>query len=103
MYISRWKIDCHTKFVHWDCQWDVDEDSSLLKGIYEYGMGNWESIKMDSELHLYDKVSVAGWLTVRIWKIWTPEKIGVITQKFKQCCFTVELCIQKVQTEWQTV
>ena len=52
----KWKIDFHTKFVHWDCPWDVDEDSSLLKGIYEYGMGNWESIKMDSELHLYDKV-----------------------------------------------
>ena len=35
----------------------MEEDSSLLKGIYEYGMGNWESIKMDSELHLYDKVT----------------------------------------------
>ena len=35
----------------------MEEDSNLLKGIYEYGMGNWESIKMDSELHLHDKVS----------------------------------------------
>ena len=35
----------------------MEEDSSLLKGVYEYGMGNWESIKMDSDLHLYDKVS----------------------------------------------
>ena len=56
-HVYRWKIDFHTKFVHWDCSWDVEEDSSLLKGVYEYGMGNWESIKMDSDLHLYDKVS----------------------------------------------
>ena len=44
------------KSVHWDCPWDTNEDSNLLKGIYEYGMGSWESIKMDPDLNLHDKV-----------------------------------------------
>jgi hypothetical protein len=42
--------------VHWDCPWDIEEDSALLKGIYECGMGNWEQIKMDHKLGLHDKV-----------------------------------------------
>ena len=52
----RFRIDFHTKLVHWDCSWDVEEDSSLLKGIYDHGLGNWEQIKMDQELGLYEKV-----------------------------------------------
>jgi len=45
------------KKVHrFDCHWTVDDDRNLLKGIYSYGMGNWEAIKMDSELKLSDKV-----------------------------------------------
>jgi len=44
--------------VHWDCPWDVEEDSNILKGIYDYGMGNWEQIKMDTDLNLYNKVCV---------------------------------------------
>ena len=27
----------------------------------------------------------------------------VIILKFKQCCFTVELCVQKIKKEWKTV
>lgn len=54
----RFRIDFHTKMVHWDCSWDVDEDTQLLKGIYDYGMGNWEQIKMDHDLGLYDKVGL---------------------------------------------
>jgi chromodomain-helicase-DNA-binding protein 1 len=52
----RWKLTARTKAVHWDCSWDVEEDSHLLKGIYEYGMGNWESVKMDPDSDLHDKV-----------------------------------------------
>ncbi len=40
------------KAVHWDCEWDTDEDTNLLRGVFEYGMGSWESIKMDPELNL---------------------------------------------------
>ena len=49
----------HVKVAHWDCAWDLEEDTDLLKGIYEYGMGSWESIKMDPDLNLHDKVSQA--------------------------------------------
>ena len=53
----------HVKSAHFDCAWDTEEDSNLLKGIYEYGMGNWEAIKMDPQLHLYDKVGVTAVLS----------------------------------------
>ena len=46
------------KSAHWDCPWETEEDSNLLKGIFEYGMGNWEAIKMDPDLNLHDKVSL---------------------------------------------
>ena len=36
-------------------------------------------------------------------KNWTPEKHAVIIPKFEQCGFTIEQCIQKMQTEWQAV
>jgi len=35
----------------------MDDDSNLLKGVYEYGMGNWDAIKLDSALKLQDKVT----------------------------------------------
>ncbi|XP_060556043.1 chromodomain-helicase-DNA-binding protein 1-like isoform X4 [Ruditapes philippinarum] len=57
---KKFRVDFHTKMVHWDCSWDVEEDSNLLKGIYDYGMGNWEQIKMDQELGLYDKILPDG-------------------------------------------
>lgn len=44
------------KAVHWDCPWDIEEDSDLLKGVHEYGLGSWEAIKMDPNLNLHDKV-----------------------------------------------
>ena len=36
-------------------------------------------------------------------KIKTPKKFAVITLKFEQGGFTIEQCVQKIQTEWQTV
>ncbi len=44
------------KLVHWDCEWSTDEDTKLLKGVFEYGMGSWEAIKSDPDLGLQDKV-----------------------------------------------
>lgn len=52
----RYQLTCYVKKVHWDCTWEVSDDSNLLKGVYEYGMGSWEAIKMDTELKLHDKV-----------------------------------------------
>ncbi|KAI0207728.1 Chromodomain-helicase-DNA-binding protein 1 [Lamellibrachia satsuma] len=57
---KNFQLPVHVKSAHFHCAWDVEEDSNLLKGIYEYGMGNWEAIKMDPELRLYDKVLPDG-------------------------------------------
>jgi len=35
-----------------DCKWDDAEDASLLQGVYKYGVGNWDAIRMDHELKL---------------------------------------------------
>ncbi|XP_038068457.1 chromodomain-helicase-DNA-binding protein 1-like isoform X2 [Patiria miniata] len=53
---KKYQLECRAKVAHWDVDWSVDEDSNLLKGIYEYGMGSWEAIKMDPELNLHDKI-----------------------------------------------
>lgn len=54
--IFRWVLREHVKEAHFDVPWTVDDDSKLLRGVYEYGMGNWEAIKMDPSLELGDKV-----------------------------------------------
>lgn len=36
------------------------DDSRLLKGIYQHGMGSWEAIKMDASLELGDKIFPNG-------------------------------------------
>lgn len=41
---------------HFDVDWDMQDDTHLLLGIYEYGYGNWDQIKTDPELKLLDKV-----------------------------------------------
>ena len=38
--------------AHWDIQWSNEEDSKLLRGIFDYGLGSWEAIKMDPGLGL---------------------------------------------------
>lgn len=44
------------KPANFDCDWDLNDDSALLKGIYQYGMGSWEAIKMDPSLGISDKI-----------------------------------------------
>nr|QVX32602.1 CHD1/2 [Platynereis dumerilii] len=57
---KKWQLTGHVKASHWDCPWEITEDSNLLKGVWEYGMGNWEAIKMDPELSLHDKILPDG-------------------------------------------
>lgn len=57
MCIFRYIIPCHSKAAHFDIDWGKEDDSSLLIGIYEYGYGSWEMIKMDPDLNLTHKVS----------------------------------------------
>uniref|UniRef100_A0A8B9VTB7 DNA helicase n=1 Tax=Anas zonorhyncha TaxID=75864 RepID=A0A8B9VTB7_9AVES len=53
---KRYVIPCHTKAAHFDIGWGKEDDSNLLVGIYEYGYGSWEMIKMDPDLSLTQKI-----------------------------------------------
>lgn len=52
----NWVLQAKVKPAHFDVEWDVKEDSKLLQGIYIYGMGSWEQIKLDPSLGIGDKV-----------------------------------------------
>lgn len=52
------------KMPHFDVDWDVQDDTHLLLGIYEHGYGNWDQIKTDPELKLLDKVHSASLILV---------------------------------------
>lgn len=41
---------------NFDVDWGLPEDSALLRGIYQYGLGSWEAIKMDPSLGISDKI-----------------------------------------------
>ena len=62
-----------------------------------------ESICIWMHLHVINPQNHLYLYNVKILKIWTPEKLAVIIQKFEQLDFTIELCVQKIQTEWQIV
>ncbi|XP_061703590.1 chromodomain-helicase-DNA-binding protein 1 isoform X2 [Syngnathoides biaculeatus] len=53
---KKYIIPCHSKAAHFDLEWGKEDDSSLLIGIYEYGYGSWEMIKMDPDLNLTHKL-----------------------------------------------
>lgn len=46
------------KPVNFEVQWTIEDDSRLLKGIYQYGMGSWEQMKIDEKLQLGDKINL---------------------------------------------
>ncbi|XP_050681248.1 chromodomain-helicase-DNA-binding protein 1 isoform X2 [Leptidea sinapis] len=52
----KWKLDFRTRPSNFDVEWGVEEDSKLLAGIYQYGMGSWEAIKMDSSFVIGEKI-----------------------------------------------
>jgi hypothetical protein len=53
----RWVLRAKVKAAHWDVLWSIEDDSRLLAGVHEYGLGSWEAIKMDPSYCLADKVS----------------------------------------------
>uniref|UniRef100_A0A4W3KC91 Chromodomain helicase DNA binding protein 1 n=1 Tax=Callorhinchus milii TaxID=7868 RepID=A0A4W3KC91_CALMI len=53
---KKYTIPSHTKAAHFDVDWNKEDDSNLLIGIYEYGYGSWEMIKMDPDLNLTHKI-----------------------------------------------
>lgn len=56
----HWVLDMATRDPHFDTTWTIAEDSALLRGIYEHGMGSWEAMKMDTSLNLGDKILPDG-------------------------------------------
>lgn len=52
----KWVLEPRTKPAHFDTEWTNVEDSKLLLGIYQYGMGSWEAIKMDPSLGISEKI-----------------------------------------------
>ena len=56
IFSSRFRLTAPAKSVHWGVPWDVPDDSMLLVGIFEYGLGSWEAIKADQSLLLSSKV-----------------------------------------------
>ncbi|XP_041464759.1 chromodomain-helicase-DNA-binding protein 2-like isoform X3 [Lytechinus variegatus] len=56
---KKFQLHSRLRIVHWDVEWDEDDDHNLLIGIYEYGLGSWEAIKMDPSLNLHDKILLA--------------------------------------------
>ncbi|CAK1540056.1 unnamed protein product [Leptosia nina] len=52
----KWQLDFKTRPANFDVDWGVEDDSKLLAGIYQYGMGSWEAIKMDSSFGIGDKI-----------------------------------------------
>jgi len=53
---KTWKVDISFKDAHFDVSWNLEEDSKLLVGIYEHGLGSWEQVKSDKMLDLGDKI-----------------------------------------------
>lgn len=53
----KWTLDLkRVKSANFDFDWDITDDSKLLIGIYHYGLGSWEAIKIDTALGLSDKI-----------------------------------------------
>ncbi|EGT43478.1 hypothetical protein CAEBREN_09271 [Caenorhabditis brenneri] len=42
----------------WDVEWKWVDDGALLWGVWKYGYGSWEAIKMDPTLGLADKIFI---------------------------------------------
>lgn len=53
---SKWLFEIKTRPANFDVEWKVEDDSRLLCGIYQYGIGSWEAMKMDPSLNLSEKI-----------------------------------------------
>ena len=63
-------------------------------------MVNSSNTESRTSIHTYMLVSMlATYFTVKILKIGTPEIITIIVLQMEQLDFTVQYCIQKMQTE----
>lgn len=73
-----------------ECEWTIEDDSRLLRGIYIHGMGSWEAIKADASLKLNEKlqangsksqwkrISTRGEYLLKVVKKQIDQKLGVV-------------------------
>lgn len=52
----EWTLQIKTRPSNFDLDWSAEDDSKLLCGIYQYGIGSWEAMKMDPSLNLGDRI-----------------------------------------------
>lgn len=52
----KWVLDIKTRPANFDVDWGPEEDSKLLCGIFQLGMGSWEAIKAEPLLNLANKI-----------------------------------------------
>ena len=78
------------KPANFECEWTIEDDSRLLRGIFIHGMGSWEAIKADASLKLSEKlqanVSKSQWKRIsgrgeyllKVLKKQIDQKLGVV-------------------------
>ncbi|KAJ0069416.1 hypothetical protein NL108_006011, partial [Boleophthalmus pectinirostris] len=49
---NKFMLNLRVKQAHFDVEWDLQDDTQLLLGIYEHGFGNWDLIKTDPDMRL---------------------------------------------------
>lgn len=54
--MARFQLTCRVKTPHFDVDWDINDDTQLLLGIFEHGNSNWDLIKTDPDIKLAEKV-----------------------------------------------
>ncbi|XP_060646397.1 chromodomain-helicase-DNA-binding protein 1 isoform X2 [Drosophila nasuta] len=53
---QQWVFNIKTRSPNFDVEWGTEEDTALLRGIYQYGIGSWEQMKLDPTLKLSEKI-----------------------------------------------
>ncbi|KAJ8417551.1 hypothetical protein AAFF_G00223940 [Aldrovandia affinis] len=53
---NKFQLTCRVKVPHFDVDWELEDDTQLLLGVYEHGYGNWDLIKTDPDLKLGNKI-----------------------------------------------
>ncbi|KAG0616525.1 hypothetical protein M758_5G122400 [Ceratodon purpureus] len=60
--VAQFRLKSHPRVPSWSkvCEWSQVDDARLLLGVYYHGLGNWEKIRMDERLSLFDKLAPQG-------------------------------------------
>jgi len=56
---KNWKFDLKVRPAAFEGEWGLEEDTKLLLGVWEYGMGSWEAIR-ESDPVLKEKILIEG-------------------------------------------